>query len=122
MLQCGGNGWREFTEMGSVADYRFLAKTAGLGNLIFSSYIVFLTKLQKEANPLKWICPLEKRYHRFWPHCQHDGYIAKSKGFELMVLNRNRKYFIASIFPGSRHLNKHLCLFGIERVFTALFL
>jgi len=40
----------------------------------FSTYIVFLTKLQKRANPEKRICPIEKRYHRFWIHYQDVGY------------------------------------------------
>ena len=38
----------------------FLAKTTGLRTSIPSTYILFPTKLQKRANPVKWICPIEK--------------------------------------------------------------
>jgi hypothetical protein len=44
--------------MGGGMEY--LAKTTGSSISTSSTYIVFLTKLQKKANPMKWICPIEK--------------------------------------------------------------
>ena len=37
-----------------------IAKTKGSSTLTSSTYIAFLTKLQKKANPVKLICPIEK--------------------------------------------------------------
>jgi len=44
---------------------KYLAKTTTRNQFMLITYIPFLTKLQKKANPMKWICPIEKRYHRF---------------------------------------------------------
>jgi hypothetical protein len=46
-----------------VGDYMYIAKTAGPNTSIKSAYIVFLTKLQKNANPPKWIYYLDIRKH-----------------------------------------------------------
>jgi len=29
-------------------------------------HISYFLQNCKKANPMKWICPIEKRYHRFW--------------------------------------------------------
>jgi len=52
-------------ERKGVVDYIDLASTTGSNISISNTYILFLTKLQKKANPQKKICPIEKRYHRF---------------------------------------------------------
>jgi len=33
------------------------------------TYILFLTKLQKRQTRWNGFALIEKRYHRFWPHC-----------------------------------------------------
>jgi len=61
--------------------YIYLAKTKGQSISIASTYILFLTKLQKRVNPAKQICPLKKRYHNQLSRRQNDGYIAGIKGW-----------------------------------------
>jgi hypothetical protein len=43
----------------------YLAKTKGLSTSISSTYILFLTKLQKRQTLLKGFALIKKRYHRF---------------------------------------------------------
>jgi hypothetical protein len=38
-------------------NYMYLAINTGSSISIPGTYIVFLTKMQKRANPVKWICP-----------------------------------------------------------------
>jgi len=45
----------------------YIAKTMRL-KILFIQQIVKNLKIKK-ANPRKKICPIEKRYHRFWTHC-----------------------------------------------------
>jgi hypothetical protein len=45
--------------------YRYLASTTGSSTSIPSTYIVFLTKMQKKQIPEKGFAPIEKRYHNF---------------------------------------------------------
>jgi hypothetical protein len=47
-------------ERRDVVDYRYLAKTKGQSISILSTYILFLTKMQKGQTPRKRICPIEK--------------------------------------------------------------
>jgi len=64
MLHCGGDGWNESIGKERMVDYRFLAKTTGPSISILITDIVFLTEMQKRANPSKWICPLsEEEYN-----------------------------------------------------------
>jgi hypothetical protein len=53
MTHCGINRWDESIEKKRVVDYMYLAKTAGPSTSIFSTYILFLTKLQKKQIPLE---------------------------------------------------------------------
>jgi len=60
-------------ELSKSEDFRlksnlwFLAKTTGTTISTSSTYILFLTKLQKKANPVKWICPSWKTISQyFW--------------------------------------------------------
>ena len=53
MSHCGGSGWGVLMKKRDVLDYRFLAKTTSLDQLIPITYILFLTKLQKKTNPRK---------------------------------------------------------------------
>ena len=52
-------------------------------------YCIYLIsyKIAKKANPMKWICLYQKRYHRFWIHYQDVGYIAGINGSGLMISN-----------------------------------
>jgi len=47
MLLCGMGWWDRSLEINDVVNYRFLAKTTSPIISIASTYIVFLTKLQK---------------------------------------------------------------------------
>ena len=44
----------------------FSSKTTGSRISIASTYILFLTKLHKKANLVKWVYPFLKRYHTFF--------------------------------------------------------
>jgi hypothetical protein len=68
-LLCGIGDWNESVGKSDVADYRFLAKTAGPSISISNTYIVFYTKLQKRQTPENRFALYEKRYHRFLTHC-----------------------------------------------------
>jgi hypothetical protein len=57
MVHCGIDWWEESMELSDVIDYRYLAISTSSSTSISSTYILFLTKLQKKANPAKWICP-----------------------------------------------------------------
>jgi hypothetical protein len=52
-------------ERRGVVDYRYLAINTGPSISISSTYIVFLTKLQKRQIPQNGFALTEKRYHRF---------------------------------------------------------
>ena len=49
-----------------VVDYRFLAKTTSLDQLIPITYILFLTNLQKRQTLRNGFAPIEKRYHNIF--------------------------------------------------------
>jgi hypothetical protein len=51
MLHCGDKGWGLTTTKRHVDDYRYLAKTTSSSISISSTYIVFVTKLQKRQTP-----------------------------------------------------------------------
>jgi hypothetical protein len=46
-----------------VVDYRFLASTTGSSISISSTYILFLTEMQKRQTPGKGFALIKKRYH-----------------------------------------------------------
>jgi len=64
--------------------YRYLAISTGSSISISSTYILFLTKLQKKANPVKWICPIITISREIYGH-DMCIFIAESKSFELMI-------------------------------------
>jgi len=47
---------------------------------------------------MKWICPIEKRYHNQLKRCQNERYIADIQGVGLKISKLNRLDFMASIF------------------------
>ena len=63
MLLCGINGWVFRERETGMIDYRYLAKTTGQSTSISSTYILFLTKLQKRQTTQNGFALIEKRYH-----------------------------------------------------------
>ena len=60
MILCGSNAWGCFDgEKEGVIDYMYLAKNASLRISIFTTYILFPTKMQK-GKPTKIDLPLLK--------------------------------------------------------------
>jgi len=57
-LDCGINWWDETNRRG-IVDYRYLAKTTGSSISTSSTYILFLTKLQKEQTHEKGFALIE---------------------------------------------------------------
>ena len=65
MAQCGIDCWKELMETWGVVDLRYLAINTGSSISISSTYIVFLTEMQKGRIPGKGSTLIKKRYHRF---------------------------------------------------------
>ena len=57
---CGGSGWGVLMKRRRLVEYRFLAKSTTWSHFFLITYIVFVTKMQKKANPKKMICPYWK--------------------------------------------------------------
>ena len=59
MSHCGGSMCGVLMERRNVVDYRYLAKTTSLDQLIPITYILFLTKMQKRQTLLKRFALIE---------------------------------------------------------------
>jgi len=55
--------------------YRYLASTTGSSTSIPSTYIVFVTKMQKRQTRWNGFALSKKRYHNFWTGFWDYGYI-----------------------------------------------
>ncbi len=66
-----------------VANYMYLAINTGSSTSISITYILFLTKLQKKANPEKGFAQIEKRYHNQLKRCQNERYITRYQRFGI---------------------------------------
>ena len=75
-----------FDEKEGVFDSRRLAKTKGPIISIFSTYILFLTKMQK-GKPGEMSLPfIEKRYHKYFRPLIFTFSFQKSKGWVRYLL------------------------------------
>ena len=58
-------------------------------HLNFSYIYPISYKNAKKANPAKWICPIQKRYHNQLKRCQNSGYIADIKTSTGFISSQN---------------------------------
>jgi hypothetical protein len=49
--------WEILRKSYRASGFVHLTKSTTQHKFVLITYIVFLTKLQKKANPVKWICP-----------------------------------------------------------------
>jgi hypothetical protein len=63
---CGDKRFESFDGMEGQANFRYLAKITGPSISISSTYILFITEMQKKQTLEKGFALFKKRYHRYF--------------------------------------------------------